>query len=125
MFEDFTDARSRVTRIHAVHEWLDTMHVYLGGRLGSRVGAIVRNASGVPRASRGRSWSFDVRRDDDTTLTFWLSYRPGSWDGYPKCGVLINGEDSGYRPEPSIDPLMTDGRGVLDYFNLWSVQYAA
>lgn len=125
MFEDFSTECHHIARVHAMFEWLETMHVFLRGRLGTRVGDVARNAKGVPREPRGRSWSFDVRRDADTTLTFYVQYRPGSADGYPSCGVLINGEDSGYQPEPSIDPLENDKRGVMDYFNLLSVQYAA
>lgn len=126
MFEDFSSECHRVARVHAVFAWLDTLHSFLTCYLGgAHVGAVARNAKGVPRESRGRSWSFDVRRDDATTLTFYVQYRPGSADGYPTCGVLINGEDSGYQPEPSINPLENDKSGVMDYFDLLSVQYAA
>ena len=124
MFDDFSDEYHHIYRVHAMLSWLETLHDFLEGRLGSRVGAVVRNGKGVPRESRCRSWSFDVRRDEDTTLTFWMSYRPSGADLYALCGVLINGEESGYRPEPSLNPLENDKNGVMDYFDLAGVEYA-
>ena len=125
MFDDFSDEYRHVRRVHVMFSWLETLHDFLECRLGSRVGAVVRNGKGVPREPRCRSWSFDVRRDGDTTLTFYMSYRPAGADLYALCGVLINGEESGYRPEPSLNQLENDKNGVLDYFDLERVDYAA
>ena len=125
MFDDFSNEYHHIYRVHAMLSWLETLHDFLEGRLGSRVGSVVRNGRGVPRESRCRSWSFEVRRGGDTTLTFWMSYRPSGVDLCALCGVLINGEESGYRPEPSLNPLENDKRGVMDYFDLAGVEYAA
>lgn len=125
MFDDFSNEYHHIYRVHAMLSWLETLHDFLEGRLGSRVGSVVRNGRGVPRESRCRSWSFEVRRGGDTTLTFWMSYRPSGADLCALCGVLVNGEESGYRPEPSLNPLENDKRGVMDYFDLAGVEYAA
>ena len=125
MLDDFSNEYLHVRLVHVMFSWLETLHEFLECRLGSRVGGVVRNGKRVPRESRCRSWSFNVRRDEDTTLTFWMSYRPSGADLYALCGVLVNGEESGYRPEPSLNPLENDKRGVMDYFDLAGVEYAA